>query len=183
MKKMGINDELVTTVLLPCLRLFIGGGEPFRITYAYELKSAFTHIRTILLQNNFFRRVRGVLTTRSDYLIDKNDSENENIMRRPVSGSVVDILFSICMFMVGVDYHLNYTVKNNINNLKNNDNLKNNNAMKNYDNYGNLKKENNNNNNNLNNSNSLEPILVFSSEILTVPMVTLLLSVEGTYLH
>ena len=74
-------------------------------------------------------------------------------------------------------------MKNNINNLKNNDNLKNNNAMKNYDNYGNLKKENNNNNNNLNNSNSLEPILVFSSEILTVPMVTLLLSVEGTYLH
>lgn len=142
MKKMSVTDEQVTTVLLPCLLLLIGGGEPFRMVYAAELGSAFSKIRKILMKNNLFRRIRGLLIVRSDPFMGNIDhDESSVVIKRPAKESAGDFLLSICMFAVSPKK--NETLTENV----------------------------------------LENIELFSCEIMTVPMLTLLLSDEGDYLH
>jgi hypothetical protein len=68
-KKAGITEAEVVSILLPCLRFIVGGGRPYRMVYAVELKTAFTNIRSAVMKENLFRRIRGVLTIRSDPLI------------------------------------------------------------------------------------------------------------------
>jgi hypothetical protein len=104
MKKMNVTEEQVTTILLPCLRLLVGGGEPFRMVYAQELGSAFSQIRLSLFKNNFFRRIRGVLTMKSDSMMSNIDTdESVTVIKRPLQNSAGDILLSICMFLVTAD--------------------------------------------------------------------------------
>lgn len=104
MKKMNVTEEQVTTILLPCLRLLVGGGEPFRMVYAQELGVAFSQIRASLFRNNLFRRIRGVLTTKSDFLMSNIDTdESVIVIKRPLQNSAGDMLLSICMFLVSAD--------------------------------------------------------------------------------
>lgn len=104
MKKMSVTEEQVTTILLPCLRLLVGGGEPFRMVYAQELGISFSLIRSTLLKSNFFRRIRGVLTMRSDSMMSNIDTdESVTVIKRPLQNSAGDILLSICMFLVTAD--------------------------------------------------------------------------------
>ena len=102
MKKMSVSELQVTTILLPCLRLLVGGGEPFRMVYAFDLKTAFHHIRLSLIKNNFLRRIRGILTMRSDHLMNNIDADQITI-KRPITGSAADLLLSICIFIVSTD--------------------------------------------------------------------------------
>lgn len=140
MRKMNVTNEQVTTVLLPCLMLLIGGGEPFRMVYASELGSAFSQIRKSLLKNNLFRRIRGLLTVRSDsFMSNANDDDSSVVIKRPAKGSVGDTLLSICMFAVSPTKYETLT------------------------------------------ENTRERVEIFSCEIMTVPMLTLLLSDEGNW--
>lgn len=104
MKKMSVTEEQVTTILLPCLRLLVGGGEPFRMVYAQELGIAFSLIRSTLFKSNIFRRIRGVLTMRSDSMMSNIDTdESVTVIKRPLQNSAGEILLSICMFLVTAD--------------------------------------------------------------------------------
>jgi hypothetical protein len=104
MKEMTVTEEQVTTILLPCLRLLVGGGEPFRMVYAQELGVAFSRIRSSIFKNNIFRRIRGVLTMRSDSMMSNTDNdESVTVIKRPLQNSAGDTLLSICMFLVTAD--------------------------------------------------------------------------------
>ena len=151
MKKFLVSEEQVLTNLLPCLRLLIGGGEPFRMIYATDLRIAYSHIRLSLIENNFFQRIRGILTMLSDPLINNNEGDQSHIIKRPAPGCVVDLLLSICMFLAASDTNL--TVNSTFGNRTGSK------------------------------PDILEKIpdrlCSFATELLTVPMVTILLSEEG----
>jgi hypothetical protein len=103
-KKIGISEDEVVIVLLPCLRFMVGGGRPYRMVYAIELKTAFTNIRGVVMKDKLFRRIRGVLTMRSDPLITVvQDHYDSSSIKRPSSGCVADILISICTYIVIAD--------------------------------------------------------------------------------
>ena len=152
MRKFLITEEQITTILLPCFRLLIGGGEPFRIVYANELKLAFIHIRLIIVKNRVFQRIRGILTMRSDSLVNNNESDESHMIKRPLSGCISDQLLSICLFIVSSDT---------INTTKTTPGTRTESGINNKQIFS-------------------DSLIAFSSEILTVPMVTLLLSEEGT---
>ena len=147
MKKFLVTEEQVITNLLPCLRLLVGGGEPFRMVYAADLRIAYSHIRLSILKNNFFQRIRGILTMRSDPLINNNEGDQSHIIKRPAPGCVVDLLLSICMFLAASDtnttVHPTFGPRTGI-----------------------LEK-------------MPDRLCSFATELLTVPMVTILLSEEG----
>ena len=43
-----------------------------------ELKLAFIHIRLIIVKNKVFQRIRGILTMRSDSLVNNNESDESH---------------------------------------------------------------------------------------------------------
>ena len=151
MKKFLVTEEQVITNLLPCLRLLVGGGEPFRMVYAADLRIAYSHIRLSILKNNFFQRIRGILTMRSDPLINNNEGDQSHIIKRPAPGCVVDLLLSICMFVAASD--TNTTVRSTF-------------GPSTGSKPGILEK-------------IPDRLCSFATELLTVPMVTILLSEEG----
>ena len=104
MKHMGVTEEEVTTILLPCLRLLVGAGEPYKMVYANDLRISFTAIRSSLMKNSLFRRIRTILIARSEYLVDQNDGEEPiTSIKRPPSACSGDQLLSICMFVAVAD--------------------------------------------------------------------------------
>jgi hypothetical protein len=138
MKQMGVTEEEVTTILLPCLRLLVGAGEPYKMVYANDLRLSFTAIRSSLLKNGFFRRIRTVLIARSEYLVDQIEGEEAiHSIRRPITACSGDQLLSILMFTAVADKS-DQTI-----------------------------------------SFTRDRISLLTTDILTVPMVTLLLSEDG----
>ena len=104
MKRMGVTEEEVTTVLLPCLRLLVGAGEPYKMVYANDLRVSFTAIRSSLMKNGLFRRIRTVLIARSESLVDQVEGEDiVHSIKRPPSACSGDQLLSICMFVAVAD--------------------------------------------------------------------------------
>lgn len=138
MKQMIVTEEEVTTILLPCLRLLVGAGEPYKMVYANDLRTSFTAIRFALMKNGFFRRIRTVLIAKSEYLVDQTEGEEAIYsIKRPLPACSGDQLLSICMF-VAVAERSDQTV-----------------------------------------SLTRDRVSLLTTEILTVPMVTLLLSEDG----
>ena len=138
MKQMIVTEEEVTTILLPCLRLLVGAGEPYKMVYANDLRTSFTAIRVSLMKNGFFRRIRTVLIAKSEHFVDQTEGEEAIYsIKRPLPACSGDQLLSICMF-AAVAERSDQTV-----------------------------------------GLTRDRISLLTTEILTVPMVTLLLSEDG----
>lgn len=105
----AVDEATISSVLLPCLRLLIGGGAPFRIQYCRSLADAFAGIRIALMgKGQLFRRYRALLTLRTDAavsVVPEGDFHltTASVIKRPTRACVGDVIVSTCMFLVRAD--------------------------------------------------------------------------------
>ena len=106
----GIDESTVSSVLLPCLRLLVGGGAPYRLQYSPQLADAFSGIRvTLLWKRQLFRRFRALFTMRTDAAVAAIPDGDfhlttVNVIKRPARGCAGDVMLSMCMFLVAAEY-------------------------------------------------------------------------------
>ena len=106
----NIEESTVSSVLLPCLRLLVGGGAPYRLQYSTPLADAFAGIRvTLLWKGQLFRRFRALFTMRTDAAVAAIPDGDfhlttANVIKRPTRGCAGDVMLSMCMFLVAAEY-------------------------------------------------------------------------------
>ena len=106
----SIEESTVSSVLLPCLRLLVGGGAPYRLQYSTQLADAFAGIRvTLLWKRQLFRRFRALFTMRTDAAVTAIPDGDfhvttANVIKRPARGCAGDVTLSMCMFLVAAEY-------------------------------------------------------------------------------